>query len=150
MSTETFFVVINPEDKDIGYSVWRNAELFKHGIIKSLKTDDNNVILEHFFNEINNLFNEYPPTLVVYKNMSKSTASKEYFLLQGMIMALCVQKKIYFKLVSITEWKKTLGCTAKKISNEILAEQYVKSHYAEKVKDSEAIAICIGASICTN
>ncbi len=142
---ESFFVVINPCFTSVGYSVWRNAELFKHGIFKAAKSNDENVILESYFNDINGLFKDYPPTLVVYKDIPKSLSSKSYLLLQGMIMALCVQNKIYVKLISTVEWIKNLGYKGRKDEGQKIAIKYVKEQYAENLKGVEAEAVCIGS-----
>ena len=146
---ETFMIVVNPGTTTVGYSVYRNAELFKHGVIEAANSEDNNVILESLFDGILDLINSYPPSLLVYKTVPMSSSTKAYLLLQGMIMGICVTKQIFVKFISTAEWKKILGCKGNKSQNDKLAVKYVTKKYAEKTVAIEAEAICIGESILT-
>ena len=109
-SSESFFITLNPSVHFLGYSVWRNQELFKHGIIKA-NENDANVNLEIMFNQISALMDEYSPSVIAIQTIPmrlKADIVRNNLLLQGMVMAICVSKHIFVKITSLGQWKKDL------------------------------------------
>ena len=121
--------------------------------------DDLAVRIYHLCGQIEQIIDKYKPSLILIENIqmqqlggrdSNISTFQKLAQVQGALMKTCVEKKIPYKLVYPTEWRKECnflkGNDKHRDNQKKIAQEWVMQTFNKKCTQDEADAICIGYS----
>ncbi len=138
-----------------GYAIFENDKLVTYGKIK-LEDEEIGPRLVTLRNEIKKLINENNITTIAFEDIQMQASVgnnvKTFKVLAnvyGVILELCEELQLKYKIVSSNTWKSTLKIKGKSRSEQKKnAQNYVQETYGVNCTQDEADAICIGSHMC--
>lgn len=138
-----------------GYAIFENDKLITYGKIK-LEDEEIGPRLLTLRNEIKKLIDENNITTVAFEDIQMQASVgnnvKTFKVLAnvyGVILELCEELQLKYKIVSSNTWKSTLKIKGKnRAEQKRNAQNYVQERYGVNCTQDEADAICIGSHIC--
>ena len=143
-----------------GYSIYDNNTLISYGTFKTDENDDITARINQFKHWLENVIEKIEPDYIQIENIQLQTYGnnnnpqvelyRKLANLQGIILDLCFEKRVYCDLVYATEWRRYCGIgegTGRE-NKKKQAQDKVMTWYGEKCTQDEADAICIGKYAC--
>lgn len=138
-----------------GYAIFENDKLITYGKIK-LEDEEIGPRLLTLRNEIKKLIDENNITTVAFEDIQMQASVgnnvKTFKVLAnvyGVILELCEELQLKYKIVSSNTWKSTLKIKGKnRTEQKKNAQNYVQETYGVNCTQDEADAICIGSHMC--
>ena len=138
-----------------GYAIFENDKLITYGKIK-LEDEEIGPRLLTLRNEIKKLIDENNITTVAFEDIQMQASVgnnvKTFKVLAnvyGVILELCEELQLKYKIVSSNTWKSTLKIKGKnRAEQKKNAQNYVQETYGVNCTQDEADAICIGSHMC--
>lgn len=138
-----------------GYAIFEDDKLVSYGKIK-LEDEEIGPRLVVLRNEIKRLIDENNITIVAFEDIQMQASVgnnvKTFKVLAnvfGVILELCEELQLKYKVVSSNTWKSTLKIKGKnRTEQKKNAQNYVQERYNVQCTQDEADAICIGSHMC--
>lgn len=146
-------LALDQASRTTGYAVFDNQELIANGTF-TLTADDIGERLVTYRKKIETLIEKYDVDEVAFEDIQMQTqvnnvqTFKVLAEIFGVTQEYLAEHKHSYQIVSSNTWKSKLGIKGKKREEQKKnAQEYVLTHYNQKVSSDAADAICIGASI---
>lgn len=145
---------LDQASKDTGFAYFEGGFLKSHGVLTIDEKDAPAPERIHAMSElIYECINKYAPDFVIMEdvqNQGNISVVKLLGRLQGVIIGMCFQLGIGYRIMTPSEWRKKLnfvqGPSVKRKDLKQQSLDYVKNHFDLKVSDDESDAICIGVA----
>ena len=141
-----------------GWSLFQGENLIDFGHW-TFDQDDLAIRIYNLCEQISQVIDKYHPSLILIENIqmqqlggrdSNISTFQKLAQVQGALMKLCVEKKIPYKLIYPTEWRKECnflkGNDKHRDNQKKIAQEWVLNTFNKKCTQDEADAICIGYS----
>lgn len=146
-------LALDQATQEIGWSFYDEDQLIDFGHW-TFSQKDIAVRIAKIYHRIEDALDEYEPDLVVFEDIQMQQGNVATFQklawLQGVILLLCQEKKVAYKIVRPSEWRSRCnflkGNDLHRASQKKIAQDWVFKTYGMKCTEDEADAICIGYS----
>ena len=150
------FVALDQSSRITGYSIFEDNKLIKYGHIGSTASLPIEQRLLNLINLLEKLLKEYNFNELVFEDIQEQGGNVKTFKVlsqvQGAILVWCASKKMKYKILPPTVWRKNIKDIYNIDFGKNRAEQkaasinFVKKHFNIEATEDECDAICIGIS----
>lgn len=158
--TTTFILALDQSTQVTGYSIFREGQLFAHGVTAPTGSDAI-VRINKLRNWVKDIIDSVNGDIKVYieniqlQDLGKGnvgvTTFQKLAWVQGALLTLFEEEGIEYEVVSPSSWRHVCGIKGRsRAEQKTAAQAYVKQNYGLAASEDEADAICIGVYAIKN